>query len=209
MADIMRAVATLAWPLLVVVILIYLLPAVRRLLRESHSVDVEVGGARVSVQTASNETRKLIEDLQDRVNELSALVDRGQEPSVEPMGSHPAPRGILWVDDEPGGNLYERARATDGGYEVVQATSTETALKLLEGMTPTVIVSDVGRTENGRFNPTAGLDLVRELRRRGDLTPVVFYTSPRGVALVRHDAELLTNVSCTASPTELARILDM
>jgi hypothetical protein len=61
-------VATLAWPLLMIVALIYLLPAARRLLRNSQSVDIEVGGTKISVQTASDETRKLIEDLQSRVN---------------------------------------------------------------------------------------------------------------------------------------------
>ncbi|WBB75391.1 response regulator [Micromonospora sp. WMMD1128] len=148
MADILRAVAMLAWPLLVIVVLVYLLPAARRLLRDSHS-----------------------------------------------------------VDDEPEANVYERARAVDGGYEVVQATSTEMALKLISGTGPTVIVSDMGRMENGRFNATAGLDLVRDLRRQGDQTPVVFYTSPRGVARYRAESGAIAGVSCTASPTELARIL--
>ncbi|WFE31218.1 response regulator [Micromonospora sp. WMMD975] len=206
MADILRAVAMLAWPLLVIVVLVYLLPAARRLLRDSHSVDVEVGGARISLQTASDKTRKLIEDLQDRVNELSALVAASPEPTAD-VAEPPVSQTILWVDDEPEANVYERARAVDGGYEVVQATSTEMALKLISGTGPTVIVSDMGRMENGRFNATAGLDLVRDLRRQGDQTPVVFYTSPRGVARYRAESGAIAGVSCTASPTELARIL--
>ncbi|MET8123449.1 response regulator [Micromonospora sp. NPDC005189] len=207
MADILGAAAALAWPILVIVTLIYLLPAARRLLSDSQSVDVEVGGARISVQSASDETRKLIEDLQDKVNDLSARVGE------LPAGVHahpaivPAPPRILWVDDELTGNVYERARAADGGYDIVQAATTDSALKLLSSAEPTVIVSDMGRMENGRFNPTAGLDLVRELRRNGDQTPVVFYGSSRRLAQLQEELDLIAGVSYTASPTELAQIL--
>lgn len=207
MADILRAAAALAWPILVIVTLIYLLPAARRLLGDSHSVDVEVGGARISVQTASDETRKLIEDLQDKVNDLSARVGELPTGVQAQTAVVPAPPRILWVDDQPAGNVYERARAADGGYDIVQATTTDSALKLLGSTEPTVIVSDMGRTENGRFNPTAGLDLVRELRRNGDKTPVVFYGSSRRLAQLQEELDLIPGVSYTGSPTELAQIL--
>jgi len=206
-ADTLRAAATLVWPILVVVALIYLLPAVRRLLGNSQSVDVEVGGTKISVQTASDETRKLIEDLQNKVNELSARV--GEQPAGMPTQAAvvPVSRRILWVDDEPSDNAYERARAVDGGYEVVQAATTNSALKMVGSAEPALIVSDMGRLENGRFNAIAGLDLVRELRKNGDQTPVVFYSSSRRLAQLRETLDAIPGVSYTASPTELAQIL--
>lgn len=208
MADILRAVATLAWPILAITALIYLLPPARRLLRNSHSVDVEVGGMRISLQTASDETRKLIEDLQDKVNELSARVgDLPANTRTDSDAIVPTPLTILWVDDEPANSAYERARASASGYGIMQATSTDAALKLITDTAPDVIVSDMGRRENGRFNPTAGLDLVRELRTQGDQTPVVFYSSRRGLARVQKELDAISGVTYTASPTELAQIL--
>jgi CheY-like chemotaxis protein len=187
--------------------LIYLLPAARRLLHNSHSVEVEIGGTKISVQTASDETRKLIEDLQDKVNELSARL--GEQPAdVQARAAGvPASRRILWVDDEPSGNAYERARVADGGYDVVLATTTDSALKMVSSVEPAVIISDMGRMENGKFNATAGLDLVRELRKNGDQTPVVFYSSSRRLAALQETLDPIPGVSYTASPTELAQIL--
>lgn len=209
MADIIAAVATLTWPVMVLAALIYLLPALRRMLSKSESVGIEVGGTRITMQSASDETRKLISDLQDRVNELSAQLERQVTSTIATRSAAPGNSTLLWVDDDPDTSAFERARAKDAGFDVVQADSTNAALKVLGRCRPVVIVSDMGRTENGRFNPTAGLDLLQALRDRGDLTRVVFYSSPRRLAELAQRLDQISDVAYTASPTELAGLLQL
>lgn len=99
LAEIMNATASLLWPVAAIVILLVLLPVLKRLLSQSDSIDVEVAGARVSVQRASEELRKLISDLQDRVNELEAVARNGAPTAVveTPVAQPAPPSAVLWV----------------------------------------------------------------------------------------------------------------
>ncbi|MFI5896779.1 hypothetical protein ACIA5D_42435 [Actinoplanes sp. NPDC051513] len=210
LAEIMTAVASLLWPLVVVVVLIFLLPVFKRFLSQSDSIDVEVVGARISMQRASEELRKQINDLQDRVNELEATQNIGAaDPPVVPDPSVPS-NTVLWVDDHLENNLYERARLAEAGRRIVQADSTRSAMeRLRDGGPYGVIVSDMSREENGRLNIYAGLDLLEQVRNAGSDTPIVFYSSPGGLSSVREELERADNVRYTASPSELMRFLNV
>ena len=212
LADILSAVASLLWPVVVAILLAGLFPVLKRFLSRSDSIDIEVAGAKVSVQSASEGLRKQINDLQDRVNELEKLRDGSPLETLDsPVVARPAAPSnlVLWVDDRAEANVYERARLTEAGRRIVQAESTGSALQRLRNDGPfSVIISDMGRVEDGgRFNSHAGLDLLRQIRDSGDDTPVVFYSSGRGLDLVRDQLDREKNVSYTASPTELMRLL--
>lgn len=79
---------------------------------------------------------------------------------------------VLWVDDHPQNNLEERRFLESRRIAVYQVTSSDDALSLLAMYEYRAVISDMNR--NGR--PLAGLELVRELRRRGDRTPFFLYT---------------------------------
>ncbi|GAA4736720.1 hypothetical protein GCM10023263_93990 [Phytohabitans rumicis] len=114
------------------------------------------------------------------------------------------------MDDRPDANLFERARVSETGYAVIQAESTAKARQMLGLEGPVaVIVSDMGRIENGAYNPKAGLDLVRQLRDDGDQTRVVFYSSQRSLTTVDGHLANIPNVAYTTSPTELSNLLDL
>jgi CheY-like chemotaxis protein len=78
---------------------------------------------------------------------------------------------ILWVDDHPENNLNERRMLRQLKAEVDIARSTEEALVMLSGGRYDVVISDMARDGN----PTAGLELLKELRKDGKTTPVIFY----------------------------------
>jgi CheY-like chemotaxis protein len=214
LADILTAIASLLWPIVVGALLVALLPMIRRLLNQSESIDIEVAGTKISIQKASEELRKLIGDLQDRVNELESVRgDASAHPEVhEPPAGLPMQsrsRVVLWVDDRLEANVYERARLAEAGWRVVHAESTKSALERMHNEGPfSLIISDMARVEvGGRLNLRAGLDLLRELRSVGDNTPVVFYSSSRSLEMVKAELEKAGNVSYTTSPSELMRIL--
>ncbi|MFI6131206.1 hypothetical protein [Micromonospora sp. NPDC051141] len=206
LVELIEAVAALLWPIVTAVVVFALLPLVRRIFKDSHSVEIEVAGNRVTMQRVSEEIQKLITDLQDRVNQLENAANSSPERESVPS----LPRKVLWVDDRPDANVFERARVEEAGYNVIQADSTPLALQTLSSDGPVaVIVSDMGRAEGGTYNPRAGLDLVRHLRNQGDQTRVVFYSSSSSLAATQKDLSAIANVAYTSSPTKLAHLLDL
>jgi CheY-like chemotaxis protein len=206
--DLVHAIAALLWPVVVAGVLVFLLPVVLRLMKSSQSVDIEVAGTKLSIQGANEAIRKQIADLQDRVNALEAPpADRSASYEVPP--APPGAQKILWVDDRPNANVYERARVMDAGYRLFQADATPAALRLLASDGPfEVIISDMSRVEaGGKYKTTAGLDLVKALRASGDQTRVVFYSSSKSLTPVMAELRQIPNVASTTSPTELMYLL--
>lgn len=208
-SNILSSIAELIWPVVVAVLVIVLLPVIRGLIKGSDSLNIEVGGAKISVQRAAEDIRKLINDLQDRLNAVERQIvaqDNQEAAKVAPL---PRPNKILWVDDRPDANVYERARVKDAGYEVLQAASTTDALRALASEGPVqLIITDMARVEaGGNYNTSAGLDLIENLRKADDLTPVVVYSSRRSLAPVLEKLQKLPNVSYTTSPTELINLI--
>lgn len=88
-------------------------------------------------------------------------------------GGHERRREILWVDDEPDSNAFERKFFESLGWSVTCARSTQEALEKHELRRAGVIISDMGRPENDQ----AGYVLLGKLRKDGDQTPLIIYTS--------------------------------
>jgi CheY-like chemotaxis protein len=207
-SNLLSSIAQLLWPVVVAVLVIVLLPVIRGLIKGSDSVNLEVGGAKISVQRAAEDIRKLINDLQDRLNAIEGRMPSQDAQEAGKATFLPRPSKILWVDDGPNANVYERARVKDAGYELLQAESTAVAQRILASDGPMqLIVTDMARVEAGSYNMTAGLDLIKGLRKANDLTPVVVYSSRRSLAPVLDDLQKLTNVSYTTSPTELIGLI--
>lgn len=206
--NLVHAIAAILWPVVVAGVLIFLLPVIRHLMKGSQSVDIEVAGTKLSIQGANEAIRKQIADLQDRLNALEEPPS-ARTTSYEVPATLPGAHKILWVDDRPNANVYERARVMDAGYRLCQADTTAAALRTIAADGPfEVIISDMSRVETGgSYNATAGLDLVKALREAGDQTRVVFYSSSKSLTPVMPELRQIQNVAYTTSPTELMYLL--
>jgi CheY-like chemotaxis protein len=80
---------------------------------------------------------------------------------------------ILWVDDRPENNVYERQAFEAQGIEFSLALSTNEALELLKTNKFAAIISDMGRKEG----PQEGYVLLEKLRAMGDRTPFMIYAA--------------------------------
>ena len=80
---------------------------------------------------------------------------------------------ILWVDDQPDNNTYERQAFEDLGLRFTSALSTDDAFEMLARVRYAAIISDMERPEG----PREGYVLLDRLRKEGDDTPLFFYTS--------------------------------
>lgn len=105
---------------------------------------------------------------------------------------------VLWVDDNPNNNIYERQALEALGVSFVLAISTEEALDKLRQQHFDAIISDMGRPPDQR----AGYTLLEKLRSSGDLTPFIIYAGskdPKHVAESRRRGA----IGCTNNPNEL------
>lgn len=80
---------------------------------------------------------------------------------------------ILWVDDRPENNVYERQAFEAQGIEFSLARSTNEALELLKANKFAAIISDMGRKEG----PQEGYVLLEKLHLMGDQTPFMIYAA--------------------------------
>jgi CheY-like chemotaxis protein len=124
------------------------------------------------------------------VASLSAATAKGETPASEAQlhkivemvrAAGPAAVGpadgwrnhILWVDDRPENNAYERQAFEALGLRFTLALSTEEAFERLSQSQYAAIISDMGRREG----PREGYVLLDRLRKEGDRTPLFFYSS--------------------------------
>lgn len=109
---------------------------------------------------------------------------------------------ILWVDDEPAQNRYERDALEIIGARFVNVETTNDALSLLKNNVFSAIISDMGRREGNR----EGYVLLNELKKTGIRTPFFLYTSSNSH---EHRMEALRNGAqgATNNPDEIFQMI--
>jgi CheY-like chemotaxis protein len=109
---------------------------------------------------------------------------------------------VLWVDDNPDNNTYERQALEALGVSFVLATSTDEALKKISLQRFDAIISDMGRPPDSR----AGYTLLDKLRANSNQTPFIIYAGSRNPEHIaesrRHGA-----IGCTNNANELFEML--
>jgi CheY-like chemotaxis protein len=109
---------------------------------------------------------------------------------------------VLWVDDNPNNNSYERQALEALGVSFVLALSTDEALNKISRQRFDAIISDMGRPPDSR----AGYTLLDKLRSNGDQTPFIIYAGSRDP---EHVAESRSRgaIGCTNNPNELFEMI--
>jgi CheY-like chemotaxis protein len=82
---------------------------------------------------------------------------------------------VLWVDDQPENNQYERRALRAVSITITVTLSTGDALARLQSGTYDAVISDMGR---GMLQRHAGYMLLEKMRHRGIDTPYIIYTFP-------------------------------
>jgi CheY-like chemotaxis protein len=109
---------------------------------------------------------------------------------------------VLWVDDNPDNNIYERQSLEALGVSFVLARSTDEALKQIARQRFDAVISDMGRPPDSR----AGYTLLDKLRSSEYQTPFIIYAGSRDPEHIaesrRHGA-----VGCTNNANELFKMV--
>jgi CheY-like chemotaxis protein len=122
--------------------------------------------------------------------DLSSALRRARQVSQVLDGAH-----LLWIDDCPENNTWERELLSAFGCEVTNVESTRSALACLAQRSYDVILSDIDR--EGR--PDEGVRILPDIASRSSGAPIVFYvgrlsndTRPSGAfGITNHPNELL------------------
>ena len=105
---------------------------------------------------------------------------------------------ILWVDDLPNNNIYERRTFEELGLKITLARSTNEALEAMEKQTFEVVISDMGRKEG----PREGYVLLDTMRTTGNQIPLFIYASSNSLEH-KQETQEHGGQGCTNNPIEL------
>ena len=177
-----------AWPIiLLLVILLFRKELIKHIPTLFQNIKkVSVAGATVefdagikALQGAIDYGAEKIEDkeqyaafVKEQVKKLTNIVDTNVPRSSMPLKG----LRILWVDDNPLNNVYEENYLQSLGAHITPARSTEKALKCLKETAFDLIISDLGRVENGKRNSNAGYELLNSVEDLKIHTPFIFFT---------------------------------
>lgn len=204
-----KLLGALVWPLLIWHVLARFTPTINEFFASLGEFTFKGGGFEASAKrkqaeaaaaltaaaAARADTNLTPESTAQSAREAAEVVAE----TVTPRTLRKASRAtILWVDDQPDNNIYERQSLQALGIKFVSAKSTEEALKQINNQPFDVIISDMGRPPDNR----AGYTLLQNLRASGDKTPYIIYS---GSNTPEHKAEARKNAAfgSTNSAAEL------
>lgn len=207
-AAVAGLLSALLWPTLIGVFAFKFGPAVMRKFSESDQVTFKAGGVEASFQKGKvHLAANLVAAANDKVSRVpsAAAVDAEEiadevEHALPDVSTFVRLRDsrILWVDDRPDNNIYERRALEAIGIHIETSLNTSDALEQVRTRSYDLIISDMGRPGDSR----AGYTLLDSLRQSGDRTPVIIYAGSRAQNHIE-EAKSHGAISCTDSPQEL------
>lgn len=190
-----RFFAGIGWPLVCIVAVICLAPALRDLISRIDRITGKVGGQEFALTTlqrnsANQLAAAIVQQQQSKspsdqprrdVNrQFSRSLDTALQTTSKIRVERTVGRTLLWVDDNPNNNVFEKQALAALGIIISDARSTDEAAALLRSQHFDVIVSDMKRGENAM----AGYDLLSQVKTASASAPLIFYTNSANDALV-------------------------
>lgn len=207
--SIAKLISSIAWPSLTGFLLIRFWPDILRIFEEREDISLKGLGFEATLKNKANASATALAAARATSPSYTPRPDSAAHENLEasevvtgsitPRFLSRAKKSIvLWVDDRPNNNIYERQALEVLGVRFILAKSTEEALALVSSQRIDVIISDMGRPPDSR----AGYTLLEKLRAKGIKTPYIIYAgsrSPEHVAEARRHGA----IGCTNDPYEL------
>ena len=113
------------------------------------------------------------DDIQKQLDSIIEIVSKTSYNSKEQNVINEWKNRVLWVDDRPENNVYERHAFESQGLSFSLALSTKEALEILKNNKYAAIISDMGRKEGDK----EGYVLLDRIRKMKNQTPFFIYAS--------------------------------
>lgn len=186
-----KAIAAMLWPIVVLVIFLASRSRIYAFISRDN-VSIKVAGMEINVADVTKRTGEEVADLQKRLARLETKISPGPDPSSPNDTKRSQTLSIeddqltsnfriLWVDDYPSNNAFLIDQFRTDGIEIQLALSTDDALKAYQDDRFDLVITDLGRRENGVSNAFAGLALIKEIRKQDPNVPILVYAGTRGI----------------------------
>ena len=180
-AKLIEAIASvlqaLGWPLIVIFILVYFGKPLKKFLNDVGELTLDIPGIKTNVKVqqkqieaaallgaasakSSSESKGSAESEIQNAREIAGVVGQSLKPKIIRKLSEAS---VLWVDDNPSNNYYERSALETLGLSFTISTSTEDALEKIRLRKYDVIISDMGRSGDAQ----AGYTLLEKVSEAG------------------------------------------
>jgi len=118
-----------------------------------------------SLAVASSKQKEISDEI-NNVQDFREIVEVVSKAVLKKTSDESWRKRILWADDRPNNNIYERKAFESMGLTFTLALSTLEALEILKQNRFAAIISDMGRKEG----PREGYVLLDTIRNKGDRT---------------------------------------
>jgi len=176
-------ITAIAWPAVVILALRWFAPTLRSLFDDKSDVSLTGWGWAITAKRESREAIALAEvskadetaeprqlaNLKYGLGKSFAATKWIQQLNI----SDTVGKSILWVDDAPDNNTFEREAFEALGMKVHFAPATSQALEMIRENQYDVVISDMSRPEGQR----AGYDLLAKIKMLRPAMPFVLYSS--------------------------------
>jgi CheY-like chemotaxis protein len=173
-------------------------------------LDEQLRQSDLLINENKEKSAKQFEKINKMILELSAKSDKINEQTSQNFRENEKAnvntlkgKKILWVDDYPENNDYPRQMLEQAGVIFDLALETESAINILRTKKFDLIISDMGRGSNH----SAGLDLLKELKKIGINTPVVIFASSRALNRYGEEARALGAIAVTSGITDVLNVV--
>lgn len=176
--------------------------------REKANVPLKNPAAREAVLTLARGVESAMARLRTSSSSKAEPEDLAEHPELtagvdDVSLQAPEDRKVLWVDDNPDNNIWERRALESYGVRFVLARDTDAAKRAVREAGPfDAIVSDVSRVGDAQ----AGFTLLSQLRDENVGTPYFIYTAGRS-ALLGPVAKVKGAHGLTANPDALVEMV--
>lgn len=210
-----KALISLAWPAVALVVFFLVRDKLVGLFARDN-LTIKVAGMEISVADAAKNLGTQVADLQKKVAEIeSSQVATNKNGAVianddlyggntrpSRLGTEDDKFSILWVDDFPINNAFIVEQLRSEGIFVQLSLSTKEGLSELDNRNYSIVISDLGRNEDGIEKRFAGLELAAAIRKRDKDVPILIFAGLRGI---ENKAKLLEAGAngVTSSPVEV------
>lgn len=210
-------VQVIIWPLVILIILIFLRTPLKKFLENIGEINLKAG----PFETTAKRQQQLIEASTslgaatehwqketpegkpppdpERLEQLANRIDQLMTPAITQRLERAS---ALWVDDRPMLTSYERQALEALGIQFTISKTTDDALERLQKRTYNVIISDMSRPPD-RY---AGYTLLEKMKSMGITTPVIIYASGKKPEYVT-EARRRGAVGTTNEPQELLEMV--
>ena len=204
--SITKLIAVLVWPAIVLFVVMLFRSSIDEFLSNLKSVTVKAGGMEFSAKqeavaalSAANASKPETDaSLASKLEGTKAAVQVVDDVTLK-LSRRAANAIVLWADDHPEKNTYERQALEALGVHFVLATSTEEALNKIKRQSFDAIISDMHQP----LDQQAGFTLLDKLRSMGNKTPYIIYASSASSA----EAKRRGAIGATNRPNELFQMV--